>query len=149
MPRNKNTQPQEVAQMEQREFTVSLTNGKTGTANVDQHGGVLLNNGSFTESHSFQSLLNKARRNALPEWVSQLPNLAARIERVFAEEQKQGIDPFTQYSNADGRLIVTDLRSGTSLSSQIVDLKKLVAAGKPLPKAFSSPRAKELLSLAA
>ena len=105
MKRNKQ---QEVVQMEQQ-YTVTLSNSRQGTATVDQHGGVLLNNGSFNEAHSFQSLVNKARRNALPEWTRQIPNLSQKIEAVFEKEQKAGIDPYTRYSNSDGKLTRVDL----------------------------------------
>jgi hypothetical protein len=146
----RNTQ-QEETKMEQQnqpqEYRVTI-NEHAGSVRVEGDT-FLFDNGSYTERHSFVALVNKARRGELPSWASQLPNLAARIERVFAEEQKQGIDPHVRFANGDGKLTRIDLRSGVSISSSVADLKKLLDAGKPLPKAFSSPRAKELLSLAA
>lgn len=146
----KNTQPQEVTQIEsQQEFMVTLANSKQGTATVDQHGGITLNNGSFTEGHSFTSLVNKARRNTLPEWVKQIPGLISKIEAVFDQERSKGIDPFTQYSNSDGKLVVTNLKTGTSLGAPIKDLKQQLAQTGKLSRVFDTPRAKELLGLAA
>jgi hypothetical protein len=95
----KNTQPQGVEQMEgPQEFTVTLPNSQQGTVTVDEHGGVLLDNTQFTEVHSLTSLVNKTRRNALPEWARQVPGLVSRIEAVFTEERKKGMRPVHRLS---------------------------------------------------
>jgi hypothetical protein len=148
----RNTQPQEETKMEQQpqsqEYTVRDNNDQARTVRVEGDT-FLFDNGSYTERHSFIGLVNRARKRETPEWTRQIPGLAERIEAVFRREQREGLDPFTRYSNSDGRLTVTDSRAKTSFSAPIEGLKRQFALTGKLPRAFDTPRAKALLGLTA
>lgn len=129
------------------EYSITLPDGHEARATVNEHGGVVFNNGNWTENHSFLSLVNKGRRGALPAWVKHIPALAHRIEALFEKERAEGVNPHQAFANGDGKLTVTDLKTGTSLSASVADLKRQFQSTGSLPRAFESPKARQLLGL--
>ncbi|MGH7962972.1 MAG: hypothetical protein ACRERD_14265 [Candidatus Binatia bacterium] len=132
---------------EVQKYTVTI-NGREASVTVKGET-IELDNGSFRENHSLVGLLNMARRGALPQWAGQIGAITQRIEDIFRREREQGLDPHVSYALTDGELFRFDLRGGTGNSANIADLKKQLAQSGRLPRAFDTPRARELIAAAA
>lgn len=140
---NKTLQSKEMSNMESQVYSVTENNRP---ATVTQQGDTYLaDDGSMTRRVSFQVLVNLARHGETPEWCGQIPGLLGKIEGVFVEERSQGRDPFTRVASERGKISVTDLKSGAAHGADIAHLKKLLRDGKPLPRAFSSLQARQLI----
>lgn len=148
MPSNKTPQSKETGTIETQEIAVMLSNNRTAIVKVEGDG-FLLDDGSLTRRYTFATLLGLARRGEMPEWCGQIRGLSERIEAVFQGERNKGRDPFGQCFVDRGRLVVVDLKTGTSHGADLVGLRKLLRDGQRLPKAFDSPQARRLIDSAA
>ena len=88
--KHKPMQPsQEVRPME-TDYAVSLPNGQMVTATIDANGTVLLDNTSFTERHSLESLVNRARKTNCPHGRARFPISPEESNPCLRKSRRRG-----------------------------------------------------------
>src|SRR5215813_827045 len=131
------------------EFRVKLTDGHEASVDIEGRDGltIMLHTSTAKQIYSFVDLLQRARANALPAWVQQVPQIMARIEAVFEKERAGGKDPFFHVGISGDEVFHEDLRRGVRHARTLKDLREALAHGQKLPAVYDTPAIRAALGL--